>query len=120
MTGHISDQSGRTDIPPTTPPPVIQPPTAAPSAASIIAFVLGILAFITCGPCTGVPALIIGLIELRNIKNRTSAAEGKPFALVGAILGGINTALIIFAILIYVSIIGLAIFGAGLSLENFD
>ncbi len=89
-------------------PPVISPTqkvSTSPSASAIIAFVLGILAFITCGPCTGIPALIIGLIELRNIRNNASSPEGKPFALVGAILGGVNFALMIFAILFYIVMI---------------
>ena len=46
----------------------------------------------------------MGLIELRNIKNKVSPAEGRPFALVGAILGGINTALVILGLLIYFAV----------------
>ena len=90
-------------LPPSGSPPA--PPTSpSPGTSAIVAFVLGILAFITCGPCTGVPALIVGLIELRNIKKNVSPAEGKPFALAGAILGGINTAFLILGLLIYIAI----------------
>jgi len=91
------------------PQPVTQPSPSSPSASAIVAFVFGILAFITCGPCTGIPALIIGLIELRKIRNNLSNVEGRPFALVGAILGGINAALVFFAVLVYVIIIVFAI-----------
>jgi hypothetical protein len=110
MTGQIPEygDTGQGEVIPP-PPPGAQPPPASPSASAIVAFVFGILAFITCGPCTGIPALIIGLIELRKIRNNLSSAEGKPFALVGAILGGINSALTLIAVLIYIIIIVFAI-----------
>ena len=73
---------------------------------------LGILSFVLCGPCTGIPALIVGLIELKNIKEKMSSEEGKAFALTGAILGGANLALAIMAILLYVVMI-LFFFAAG-------
>lgn len=77
------------------------PQSLAPSGYAITAFVLGILSFIMCGPCAGIPAFIIGMVELRSIKNRTSSIEGRPFAMAGAILGGINSALAILIILFY-------------------
>lgn len=69
----------------------IQCPSTSPGGYAIAAFVLGIVSFFTCGPCIGIPALIIGLVELQRIRQRTSPVEGKPFALTGAILGGVNT-----------------------------
>jgi hypothetical protein len=66
--------------------------------------VLGILSFAVCGPCAGIPAFIIGLTELTRIKRGAAPPEGKPFALAGAILGGINSALLIFGILLYLAI----------------
>jgi len=90
-----------------------RPQSAAPSGYAIAAFVLGILSFVTCGPCAGLPAFIIGMIELRQIKDRTSPAEGKGFALAGTIMGGISTALAILVILFYIGIVLLAILAHG-------
>ena len=110
MTDHVPEHENTGgEISPQPAPAAFQPLPSSPSTSAIIAFVFGILAFITCGPCTGIPALILGLIELRNIRNGMSSVEGKPFALVGAILGGINVALIFVAILIYIVIIMFAI-----------
>jgi hypothetical protein len=86
MTGQIPHDSASAVQPSVTPQAA-----AFPSAYAIAAFVLGIISFSMC--CAGIPALVLGLIELRNINNRTSPVEGKPFALIGAILGGVSTAL---------------------------
>jgi hypothetical protein len=80
----------------------LPPHRSSPGGYAIAAFVLGIISFATCGPCAGLPALIIGLIELRNIRNHVSPVEGRPFALAGAILGGINSALAILLVILYV------------------
>lgn len=90
-------------------PPAGPPRSLAPSGYAITAFVLGILSFITCGPCAGIPAFIIGMVELRNIKNRVSSVEGRPFAMAGAILGGISSALAILIILFYIAFIVIAV-----------
>lgn len=100
MTGQLSDERGEALAPEPVPP--LQPQSAAPSGYAVAAFVLGILSFVTCGPCAGLPAFILGLVELRSIKDRESPAEGKPFALAGAILGGVNAALAVLVILFYV------------------
>lgn len=105
MTDQFADHTGPPEMQSFGPPPYVQQPSGSASGYAIAAFVLGIAAFITCGPCAGIPALILGLIELRNIKNRVSPVEGKPFALVGAILGGVNTALLVLAILFYAAFI---------------
>ena len=75
---------------------------------------MGILSFMMCGPCIGIPALIVGLIELRNIRDRRSPDEGKPFAMAGAILGAANTGIAILVVLFY----GIAIFGFLLALGD--
>ncbi len=96
-------------VPPVTP----RPQPLSPSGYAITAFVLGILSFVTCGPCAGIPAFIIGMVELRSIKNRTSSVEGRPFALAGAILGGISSALAILIIMFYFVFILIAILAHG-------
>lgn len=87
------------------PPRMYDSRAFTPSGLSIAAFVLGILSFVGCGPCFGIPALVIGLIELQNIKNHSSSSEGRAFALTGAILGGISLALALLFVLVYAIII---------------
>jgi hypothetical protein len=74
---------------------------SSPGGYAIASFILGILSFVTCGPFAGIPAFIFGMIELRNIRNHVAPPEGRPFALAGAILGGINSAFVILAVLLY-------------------
>lgn len=94
---------------PPMPPPVYDPRAYSPSGLSIAAFVLGLLAFVGCGPCFGPPALVIGLMELQNIKNQVSSQQGRAFALIGAILGGVSLAFVILIVGFYVVMILIAI-----------
>ena len=114
MSGQLPEHGGPIETPPPVPPPPAQGMSPAPSGFAIAAFVLGILSFVTCGPCFGLPALVFGMIELRRIGNRTSSVEGRPFALTGTILGGISCALAVFVIIIYVAVI-LFVIMSGLS-----
>ena len=49
----------------------------------MIAMILGIAAFLCCGPFLGIPAAIVGWLELTAIKEGRSPASGKTMALVG-------------------------------------
>jgi hypothetical protein len=104
MTENIPDQTGAAPPPPPI-PPYVNAAAFTPSGLAITAFVLGILSFVTCGPCFGIPALVIGLIELQKIKNRTASAEGHAFALTGTILGTISTAFAILIIMFYIAML---------------
>ncbi len=104
MTENIPDQRGAAPPPPPI-PPYANASAFTPSGLSITAFVLGILSFVTCGPCFGIPALVIGVIELQKIKNRTASAEGHAFALTGTILGSISAAFAILLIMFYIAVI---------------
>lgn len=115
MSEQISNQAGVAQPPP---PPTYDPRAFTPSGLSIAAFVLGILSFVTCGPCFGIPAIVIGLIELKNIRNLSSSAEGRPFALTGAILGGISSVLAVLIIVFYIIMMAIVIF-AGAMGESF-
>ena len=95
--------------PPPMPPPIYDTRAYAPSGLSIAAFVLGLLAWVGCGPCFGLPALVIGLMELQNIKNQVSSREGRAFALAGAILGGVSLALTILIVGFYVVMVAIVI-----------
>jgi O-antigen/teichoic acid export membrane protein len=113
MTEQTPNTSGMEMTPQPSPPLAPRPQSLSPSGYAITAFVLGILSFITCGPCAGIPAFIIGMVELRNIKNRTSTVEGRPFAMAGAILGGISSALAILIILFYIVFILITVLAHG-------
>lgn len=113
MTDHFPNESGAEMTPQRMPPTASLPRPASPGGYAIAAFVLGILAFVTCGPCAGIPAFILGMIELRHIKERASPVEGRPFALAGAIMGGINSALAILVILFYAGFILFAVLAHG-------
>lgn len=72
--------------------PVIggQATMAAPvdSQKPMIAMILAILGFLCCGPLFGIPAAILGWMELDAIRNGRSPASGKTMATVG-LWGGI-------------------------------
>lgn len=55
---------------------------------AVIALVLAIVAFLCCGPFAGIPAAILGWMELDAIKNGRSPADKKWMAMVG-LWGGI-------------------------------
>jgi hypothetical protein len=114
MNEHTPENSGVSQPPEPAPAfaesrPVYDSRAFSPSGLSIAAFVLGILSFVGCGPCFGLPALVIGLIELKNIKENVSPGEGRAFALTGAILGGISVGLGVLIVGIYIAIIAIAI-----------
>ncbi len=78
------------------PQPYVGGPAAASGGASqraTVALVLAIVGLLCCGPLTGVPAAIVGWLELDAIKNGKSSADGKWMALVG-LWGGIAVTLL--------------------------
>lgn len=98
--------------PPPPPPPQNyyqqQPQYPQPSSSNaVMALVFGILSWILCGILTGIPAWIIGNIELKKISQGISPESNRGMATAGMWLGIVNT--IIFALGIIVFIILLAI-----------
>lgn len=76
------------------PPPPLPPVTAPNNTQAIIALVLGILSMpCFCGFLTGVPAIIIGHMELKAIREGRSAPSNQGLAKAGFITGIIGTAL---------------------------
>jgi hypothetical protein len=65
-----------------------QSQTAGPGQKAIIALVLAVLALICCGPFSGIPAAIVGWMELGAITRGESPPAGKWMAQVG-LWGGI-------------------------------
>ena len=71
-----------------------QPPQSGGSASgkSIAALVLGILSIVgSCGPVTGIVAIILANQEMRDIRNGVSSEAGKTLAQVGLWTGWIGT-----------------------------
>jgi len=60
----------------------------AESQKPMISMILAIAGFFCCGPILGIPAAIIGWMELDAIKNGRSPQSGKTMATVG-LWGGI-------------------------------
>ena len=56
---------------------------------AIAGLVFGLWCF---GPLPGIAALIMGLMALSQIKKTPEKVGGKPFAIAGVIIGGINVA----------------------------
>ncbi len=67
-------------------PPVS--PGSQQSQKGLISFILAIVAFICCGPFAGIPAAILGWMELDAIKSGRASADNKWMAMVG-LWGGI-------------------------------
>ncbi len=95
-------------------PMAAQPKTNEAEEASqkpLIALILAISAFFCCGPITGVPAAIVGWMELDAIKNGRSPVSGKTMATIG-LWGGI-AATIIHSILFVIWILFSALAAGG-------
>jgi hypothetical protein len=66
----------------------------------MISLILGILAFVCCGPFSGIPAAILGKMEMDAIKEGRAPQSNMGMAKAGFWLGIIGTALsIIFFVL---------------------
>lgn len=63
------------------------------SSRAITALVLGILSIVCTGFLTGIPAIIIGNMELKAIKSGHSTKSSEGLARVGFILGIVGTAI---------------------------
>jgi hypothetical protein len=95
-------------------PADMMPPTAAAgpetSPKAIWSLVLGLLGlFLTC--LTGIPAMILGVLALADIRRRPDRYEGQGMAVAGIVTGGIGTLLL----LPLAMVIALAVWGVRLS-----
>jgi len=81
--------------------PVAQPvepsqptqPSSTGSTRAVATLILGILSLVCGGFVTGIPAIILGNMELKAIKNGEAPKEGEGVAKVGYILGIVGTIL---------------------------
>lgn len=81
---------------------------SGPSQKAVIALILAIVALFCCGPFAGIPAAIVGWLELTAIKEGRSPADGKWMAMVG-LWGGIAATLIhggLYLIYVFISMLG--------------
>jgi prepilin-type processing-associated H-X9-DG protein len=71
-------------------PPLAPPQTSGKAMASMI---LGLTSFF-CSIVTGIPAVILGILGLREIDRSGGQRTGRAMAMTGLILGGINCVLL--------------------------
>ena len=74
------------------------------NAAALTAYYLGIFS-IVCGLLLGIPALILGIMGLRNARLHPEA-RGKVHAWIGIVLGGLMT--VVSVVVIVAAVVGLA------------
>ena len=100
-------------------PPAISPTPSSPSASnkSVIAMILGIMSIIvSCGPVTGIAAIILANQELRAIREGQSPEAGKTLCQVALWTGWIGTVACGLFWIIYFVII---LFAVGVNLGKF-
>ncbi len=96
----------------TTVPPSTTPPTSTSSKA-LVSLILGILSLVCFGFLAGIPAIILGRMELKAIDQGLSPESNRNMAKIGYILGLIGTILTCLASLAYVVIIVIAVVSSG-------
>ncbi len=101
--------------PPIPPSPTTSGPAGTPAAApsntrAIVALILGILSMpCFCGFLTGIPAIILGHLEMKAINEGKSPESNRNLAKIGYILGIVGTALTCLGAIAYVALIALGI-----------
>ncbi len=118
--------SGYNAPPPPPPPPPSygqgQQPGGMQGGASsnaIIALVLGILSYVTCGIFAAIPAWIVGKKELAEIDAGRSPENGRTLAKIGMWLGIINVILSILGLIIFMILLALGMLGS-LGLDEYS
>lgn len=86
-----------------------QAPSQGASGRAVAALVLGILSIVCMGFLAGIPAIILGTMELRAIKAGAAPQAGESAAKVGYVLGIIGTALTCLSMLIFFVMVALGI-----------
>jgi prepilin-type processing-associated H-X9-DG protein len=82
------------DVPPVPGSPAEKAPTKT-SGLAVWSLVLGIAGIALClGPIAGIPALIMGIIALKNIRSSGGQLAGEGMAMGGVITGGISFVMI--------------------------
>ncbi len=76
---------------------------------AVISLILGVLSVLCMGFMTGIPAIIVGQMELKDIRANKSPASGESIAKIGYILGIVGTVLSCLAMLAFSAMIALGI-----------
>ena len=76
--------------------PYTEPPKE--NAAAIASLVLGVVSVIGMGPITGIPAIITGIIGMKNPHN-------KGLAVAGLVTGIISTVVVVLALIAFILMI---------------
>ncbi len=100
-----SPPSPQPQAPPVTPGPVPPPPYQyyvqdKPSGLAVAALVTGILSVLCCCVPSILP-IILGIIEIINIRNGNSSQKGYSYAMAGLILGIIGMAIAALSFLFF-------------------
>lgn len=90
-----------------------QPRAPSASGRALASLILGILSLVCMGFLAGIPAIILGSMELKAIKRGESPRAGETLAKVGYILGIVSVVLTCLAMAAIAALIAL-----GISLEN--
>jgi hypothetical protein len=78
---------------------VIEPPVVKPNEGLATAsLVTGITSITCCGPVTGIPAIVMGVVARNRIARSAGALGGGGMAIAGAILGIVGSAIWTFGI----------------------
>lgn len=104
---------------PTNPPPPPPPGVAqGNSGKAVAALVLGIMSLVCMGFLAGIPAIILGKMELKAIDQGQSPESNRTLAKVGFILGLVGTILTCLVSLVYIGIIVFAVTTSGSMPQN--
>ena len=92
------------------PNPPLPPVSTSNSTQAIIALVLGILSMpCFCGFITGIPAIIVGHLELKAIREGRSATSNQGLAKWGFVLGIIGTVISCLVGIAYIVLIAIGV-----------
>ena len=76
---------------PPPPPAYVRAPSQGLAVASMITGIVGLVVGTFClGPLPGIVALALGLVALSQIKKYPDKIGGKPFAIIGVVLGSLS------------------------------
>lgn len=89
------------------------------SSNAVIALVLGILSYITCGIFAAIPAWIMGKKELSEIDAGRSPENGRTMAKIGMWLGIVNVILSILGLILFMILMALGVFSS-MTLNDFS
>lgn len=108
----MTQPPGMPPPPPGTPPPPYAghgyyPPMhpRETSSKAVIALILGILSFVSCGPFTSIPAIFVARSATREIDASHGRLDGRSMATAGLVLGIIGTVVSVLAILFLVAVV---------------